>query len=483
MLRALKPLALALRWYPFLFAALIVAAAWRLPFIPDEAYYWTWSRQLELRYLDHPPAIAWLIALEERLLGASPLALRAASLSSIVGAALLLVDATYRRAGREGAELALLLLLASPMFVVGLVPITPDPIHALLTALASNLAVRAFERDELDRRSLFLLAWVLTIAIGVKHYAGLVGIGAVLGALRTSGGRARLGTYAPWLGFFLGLVMLAPWLSEELRASPSSFEFQLDRVMTSRPRVLLAIPLVFGSLMGTLGVFTAPGLIAISAGRSSGPSVDAVLAGGATALLLGCVGAAAHGSGEANWPLPAMLFALPTLVAWTRDRGLMRVARRIGALGACVVFVLLVHTARPLLPIPPAQDPTARGVGFDVVAATAEREAERVGAVALITRRYQFASLLRFHTRDRRPVLELGSPGGRRSQYDEWPRPRLCRGDKAVLVMSSEIPPSELVFTPIGARRRIERRVPGRAAIDAWFVGAVSIEDDFNCER
>jgi hypothetical protein len=46
--------------------------------------------------------------------------------------------------------------------------------------------------------------------------------------------------------------------------------------------------------------------------------------------------------------------------------------------------------------------------------------------------------------------------------------------------MSSEAPPPELVSTPIGARRRIERLpAPG----DAWFVGAVSIENDLNCER
>ena len=46
---------------------LLVAAAYRLVFIflfamgPDEASYWTWSRQLDFGYVDHPPLVAWAI--------------------------------------------------------------------------------------------------------------------------------------------------------------------------------------------------------------------------------------------------------------------------------------------------------------------------------------------------------------------------------------------------------------------------------------
>ena len=31
--------------------------------VPDEAYYWQWSRHLALGYHDHPPMIAWTIRL------------------------------------------------------------------------------------------------------------------------------------------------------------------------------------------------------------------------------------------------------------------------------------------------------------------------------------------------------------------------------------------------------------------------------------
>ena len=39
------------------------AAAAVAPLIDDEAYYWLWAQRLDWGYLDHPPLIAWLIAL------------------------------------------------------------------------------------------------------------------------------------------------------------------------------------------------------------------------------------------------------------------------------------------------------------------------------------------------------------------------------------------------------------------------------------
>ena len=40
-----------------------------LPLSADEAYYWLWSKHLAAGYLDHPPAIAWLIRAGTMLFG------------------------------------------------------------------------------------------------------------------------------------------------------------------------------------------------------------------------------------------------------------------------------------------------------------------------------------------------------------------------------------------------------------------------------
>src|SRR5262249_27935614 len=44
--------------------------------VPDEAYYWVWSRHLALSYFDHPPMVAYLIRASTAILGDTELAVR-----------------------------------------------------------------------------------------------------------------------------------------------------------------------------------------------------------------------------------------------------------------------------------------------------------------------------------------------------------------------------------------------------------------------
>ncbi len=42
----------------------------------DEAYYWTWSKESVLSFLDHPPGIAWLIRFGTAIFGDTDLGVR-----------------------------------------------------------------------------------------------------------------------------------------------------------------------------------------------------------------------------------------------------------------------------------------------------------------------------------------------------------------------------------------------------------------------
>src|SRR5258708_5230392 len=71
---------------PILLAAIVVLFLLRavasavLPISADEAYYWLWSKHLSAGYLDHPPAIAFLIRLGTMLFGTTSIGVRYASL-------------------------------------------------------------------------------------------------------------------------------------------------------------------------------------------------------------------------------------------------------------------------------------------------------------------------------------------------------------------------------------------------------------------
>ena len=58
------------------FAVFRLAFSGTFPLVTDEAYYWQWSRHLAAGYYDHPPMIAWMIALATHLMGNTETAVR-----------------------------------------------------------------------------------------------------------------------------------------------------------------------------------------------------------------------------------------------------------------------------------------------------------------------------------------------------------------------------------------------------------------------
>ena len=60
----------------------------------DEAYYWTWSREYALSFLDHPPMISWFIRFGTAIFGDTNLGVRFA------GIVAMLVDAIAARRHR-----------------------------------------------------------------------------------------------------------------------------------------------------------------------------------------------------------------------------------------------------------------------------------------------------------------------------------------------------------------------------------------------
>src|SRR6516225_3801256 len=118
----------------YLILALVLLAAtlyrlWystRLELVGDEAYYWLWSRRLDLAYLDKGPVIAWFIAAGTALFGQTPFGIRffAVILSTATGIGIFLLA---RRLFSDRVGFWTLLLAGlSPMFAVGSILMTID---------------------------------------------------------------------------------------------------------------------------------------------------------------------------------------------------------------------------------------------------------------------------------------------------------------------------------------------------------------------
>jgi 4-amino-4-deoxy-L-arabinose transferase-like glycosyltransferase len=62
----------------------------------DEAYYWTWSKESVVSYLDHPPMIAWCIRFGTLLFGDTNFGVRFPGLVAMFLMQLLLADIVWR---------------------------------------------------------------------------------------------------------------------------------------------------------------------------------------------------------------------------------------------------------------------------------------------------------------------------------------------------------------------------------------------------
>ena len=58
----------------------------------DEAYYWTWSKESALSFLDHPPMIAWFICFGTAIFGDTHVGERFAGILAMLVTQLLLAE-------------------------------------------------------------------------------------------------------------------------------------------------------------------------------------------------------------------------------------------------------------------------------------------------------------------------------------------------------------------------------------------------------
>lgn len=136
--------------------------------VEDEAFYWEWSRRLELSYYTKGPGIAWTIAATCRVLGDTELGVRAASPIFSGATALVLAMLAYRVTGSmRAAWFACVGFLVVPLFqVLGLL-MTIDGPYAFCWAVAALLAwIGVRERKP---RAIALLGLALGIGFLFKY--------------------------------------------------------------------------------------------------------------------------------------------------------------------------------------------------------------------------------------------------------------------------------------------------------------------------
>jgi 4-amino-4-deoxy-L-arabinose transferase-like glycosyltransferase len=427
-----------------------------VPPVPDETYYWEWSRRLAGGYFDHPYGIALSIRAGTALFAAlglepSPLAVRIVPVLEGLAAGLAAVGIARRIGGPVAALRAAIVITVLPLAATGLVLATPDAPLLAATGATLYAAVRAIQAPRGSRASLawWIGAGAAAGAAMASKYTGILipaGLFIALAARPTL--RQRLAEPGPYVACGVAVLVLLPVLAWNAGHDWISFGFQLRHGLAGRARgtpVGRELELIGGQAGLVSPILFV--LLAVAVGHAlRRPRSDAhfLLAIVATFGFAFFMVSALRKPVEANWPALAYVPAIPLLAdAAFGERG-WRWFRAGWVLAAALTLTIYTHAIASILPIPATQDPIARSAGWDALARATEagrdslgaRVATRGHAVHVGAERYQDASELAFHMRGKPWTFSLNL-AGRPNQYDLWPgfALRASPGDALVLAL------------------------------------------------
>jgi hypothetical protein len=458
MTRAPSPRFLRLSAAPAALALIAVATLFRffyctwLPMLPDETYYFQWSRHLDASYFSKGPAVAYTIAAGTRLFGDNPLGVRFFAVLLSAGTAWQLFLLARRWYDETAALVAVLLAGVIPLYAVGAVLMTIDPLSAFFWVWAANLFSRALEKD----RTIFWIGAGFAVGSGfLGKYLNALELVAFLAFLLIVPARRRLLLRSGfWLMLATALVGMTPvfwwnqrhhWasatqlgnrghLQDRFHFNPSTF---LDFFGS---QAVVISPLLFISL---LAVAVGTGIALVKRKRAPGNEGELFLLLLFLSVFLFYAVLALHLRCEPNWPAVSYLSLIVILAGRWREVLAVRWQAAFVAAAFCLAWVetVVLHDTR-LLPLPARVDPMDRTVGWSEVAQQLDRLQKQYGADELVADGYKEASILAFDLPGKRFVYALHHDPPA-NQFDFWP-PLPTAAPHRVLWVTDDLPPTAL---------------------------------------
>lgn len=140
-----------------------------------EALYYLYSRHLALSYLDHPPLIGLLIRFSTAVAGGTVLGVRLVPMGMSALCLLFAYCCTSDMFGKKAAVICVLLMVASPVFSIGMTAASPDaPLAALVMLFVWRLHRAVTDTSE-GRASRLMQQAVLGGVLGLAFLAKYTG--------------------------------------------------------------------------------------------------------------------------------------------------------------------------------------------------------------------------------------------------------------------------------------------------------------------
>jgi 4-amino-4-deoxy-L-arabinose transferase-like glycosyltransferase len=470
---------------PLLAVALLVGAMTLLRLVyasvidlrTDEAYYWTWSKESVLSFLDHPPMIAWFIRFGTAIFGDTNLGVRFAGVLAMLVTQLLLAD-IVRRVTHDVRAVVLAVLLPEAALYYGLLMAKVSPDVAMIPfAVAMVWAlVRLHESD--DGRW-WLAAGVFAGLALLSKFTVAMFLPGVLAFMLVPKWRMRwLSSPYPWFAAAIAVAIFSPVLIWNAQHDWASFRFQFVRAVATHEFSLRTVGDFIGIQFGLVGFILLPVVlsgVALTAWRGYRRG-DAVAILFSTCVLVPfCYffwKSLTLRVGDTwpafIWPVGFAAVAINTAVmpreGWPGWMVKSSVAWVVAAIASGIVFVVLVFLYYVVTPwnLIGKTDPIGGEAGYEQVVDRAQAELQKTGASWIATTDYRTYAMMRWYFKDRVPVIQINERGRFMGFRD--PGMNLIR-DHAGLYVAREPDNSSAIWGATTAVRepleRVERRWRG----------------------
>jgi 4-amino-4-deoxy-L-arabinose transferase-like glycosyltransferase len=437
----------------------------------DEAYYWTWSKEYALSFLDHPPMISWFIRFGTAIFGDTNLGVRFAGIVAMLVTQLLLADIA-RRVTHDIRAIVLALLMPEAALYYGLLMAKVAPDTALIPFAVAMLWALVRLAESNDQRW-WLAAGLFGGLSLLSKFTVVMLLPAVLAFMLVPDWRWRqLRSLYPWLAALIAAIVFSPVLIWNVQHDWASFRFQAVRATSAHEFSLRTVGDYIGLQWGLVGFVLLPVVLsglALTAWRGyrTREPVAILLS---TAVIVPCLyflwKSLTLRVGD-TWPMfmwPAGFAAAAINIAMLPREGwparMVKPAIKWANAGivtgiATVVLVFLYYVAAPWNFIGRA-DPIGGEAGYEAVVARVEAELQKTGATWIATTDYRTYALLRWFLKDRLPVIEVTERG--RFQGFKDPGMDRIKGHPGLYVGRE---PDQLLplWDPTGAKREPLERV------------------------
>jgi 4-amino-4-deoxy-L-arabinose transferase-like glycosyltransferase len=392
----------------------------------DEAYYWTWSKENVLSFLDHPPMIAWFIRFGTAIFGDTNFGVRFAGVLAMLVTQLLLAD-IVRRVTHDMRAVVVAVLMPEAAVYYGLLMTKVAPDVALIP-FAVAMVWALIRLTESNDARWWLAAGLFAGLALLSKFTVVMLLPALAAFMLVPDWRRRwvLSPY-PWLAALIALVVFLPVLIWNAGHDWASFGFQFVRATAIHEWSFRTIGDFIGLQFGLVGAILLPVVLsgAVLTAWRGYRRLDAVAILLSTAVLVPfCYffwKSASLRVGD-TWPMFIWPIGFATaainIAMLPREGWPVRIIKSTiwwthAAIASGIVVVVLVFLYYLVGPwnFAGKADPIGKEAGYAEVVERAQAQLEKTGATWIATTDYRTYAMLRWYFKDRVPVIQINERG------------------------------------------------------------------------